>query len=137
MILLLLACNQDPCGGQAGELAVPCRVEQAAKAGARGDVAEAKAACLKLEEGPWRQECNFRAGEELGGSGHIEAGLEHCQEAGRFRTFCLTHLAWHIPADAPGSADDWAAMAVKFPAKQEEAEKQQRELDEAEEESGR
>lgn len=102
---------------------MPCRVEQAARAGAAGNEKEAEAACKLLEEGPWRQECNFRAGEELGGSGHIEAGLKHCQNAGRFRTFCLTHLAWHIPAEAPGTVEDWVRLAANFPAKQENAEK--------------
>ena len=92
-------------------------------AGAAGDEAGADAACKHLEEGPWRQECNFRAGEELGGSGHIAAGLDHCQNAGRFRNFCLTHLVWHIPVDPASTPAQWAALASHMPAMQEEAEK--------------
>lgn len=81
------------------ELAVTCRVQAAAQFGIRGQAERAQEACALIEPGTWRDECHFRAGEELGAHGHTVAGLRHCAQAGRFSRNCLTHAGWRMPRD--------------------------------------
>lgn len=92
---LLARCAQEPFA----ELAITCRVQAAATLGARGESERAWTVCAALDEGTWRQECHFRAGEELGANGHTVAGLRHCAQAGRFSRNCLTHAGWRMPRD--------------------------------------
>lgn len=120
LMLLLLACKQqaDPldqalapwpdepaallavCADQPfAELAITCRVQAAARFAQRGDDAGAEAACAAVPEGTWREECHFRAGEELGRAGKTTAGLRHCAAAGWFARNCLTHAGWNLPPD--------------------------------------
>lgn len=114
-LLLLLACGPEPdpvqqaleagadlasCEAvQFAELAIPCRVTVAARAGGLGDVALAEAACAGVPEGLWREECHFRAGEELGRAGFTDRSLRFCARAGDFARNCITHAAWGLPAD--------------------------------------
>ena len=79
------------------ELRTTCKVSAAAHAGAMGDDQGAWDACMSIEEGLWREECHFRAGEELGRSGRVERALGHCVRAGRFAKNCLTHAGWGMP----------------------------------------
>ena len=51
----------------------------------------------RMLEGTWRDECHFRAGEELGRAGHTIPGLRHCGQAGRFARNCITHTVWRLP----------------------------------------
>lgn len=95
MILLLLSCQNDPCANELTELQVPCRVEQASSAAKAGNVEAVATACNALT-GPWKEECAFRAGEELGRAGQAQAGLLWCAQAGRFSRFCLTHITWEL-----------------------------------------
>lgn len=81
------------------ELAIPCRVTVAARAGGQGDVELARRACEEVPEGLWREECHFRAGEELGRAGHTDPALRFCAVAGDFARNCVTHAAWGLPAD--------------------------------------
>lgn len=83
------------------ELAIPCRVGVAAEAGKAGDVAVAEEACGLVPEGLWREECHFRAGEELGKAGHTDRALRFCARAGDFARNCVTHAAWGLPPE-PG-----------------------------------
>jgi hypothetical protein len=92
---LLLRCASEPFE----ELAITCRVQAAAQFGIRGDSDRAQSICELLDEGTWRQECHFRAGEELGANGHTVSGLRHCAQAGRFSRNCLTHAGWRMPRD--------------------------------------
>jgi len=81
------------------EVAITCRVQAAAKFGAAGDTLAAHAVCANVPTGTWRDECHFRAGEELGHAGHAVEGLEHCAKAGWFGRNCLTHTGWRLPRD--------------------------------------
>lgn len=81
------------------ELAITCRVQAAARFAQRGQDARAEEACALVPEGTWREECHFRAGEELGRAGHTTAGLRHCASAGWFARNCLTHAGWNLPPD--------------------------------------
>ncbi|MBO84737.1 MAG: hypothetical protein CL927_05210 [Deltaproteobacteria bacterium] len=81
------------------ELATTCRVQAAANFGAAGDSKSAEAVCTEVPEGTWREECHFRAGEELGHAGLAVEGLRHCAQAGWFGRNCLTHTAWRLPRD--------------------------------------
>lgn len=92
-VALLARCDQEAFA----ELATTCRVQAAARFGATGDSERAHAVCAEVPEGTWREECHFRAGEELGHAGQAIAGLEHCAAAGRFGRNCLTHTAWRMP----------------------------------------
>lgn len=92
---LLERCDNEPFA----ELAITCRVEAAARLGARGDTEGADRVCAAIPEGTWREECHFRAGEELGHAGHAVAGLRHCARAGWFGRNCLTHTGWRMPRD--------------------------------------
>ena len=65
---------------------------------------------LSIEEGLWREECHFRAGEELGRSGRVERAFSHCVRAGRFAKKCLTQAAWYMPPDR--SVDPLAENAL-------------------------
>ncbi|MDP2313355.1 MAG: HEAT repeat domain-containing protein [Pseudomonadota bacterium] len=114
MLLLLLACEGGgeapvvrPLAEGAGpevcaqepfeQLRIGCLVESAARAGREGDPDRAEAACAALPAGAWLDECHFRAGEELGRAGKVVPALAHCGRAGRFATFCTTHVGWGIP----------------------------------------
>ena len=92
---LLKRCAEEPFE----ELAITCRVQAAAKLGGAGDSEAAHDVCAAVPEGTWREECHFRAGEELGHAGHAVAGLEHCAKAGWFGRNCLTHTGWRLPRD--------------------------------------
>jgi len=89
---------------------ITCRVQVAADAGGRGEDALARQACEGLDEGVWRDECHFRAGEELGRAGHTDRSLRHCADAGRFSRNCVTHAAWGLPPDATLRSDDHEAV---------------------------
>jgi hypothetical protein len=96
------------------QLRVACYVEAAARAGREGDAERAEAACGAVGEGTWRDECHFRAGEELGRAGKVVPALAHCGRAGRFATFCTTHVGWGIPAsDEPLAA--WLSGVSALP----------------------
>lgn len=91
----LTACAAEPFE----ELRVLCRIEAAARAAHKADEALTEEACGQVPEGTWRQECHFRAGEELARAGQPAAGLAHCARSGRFSRFCVTHAAWAIPVE--------------------------------------
>ena len=93
------------------ELAIPCRVAVAAQAGMAGDVALANEACALVSEGLWREECHFRAGEELGKAGHTDRALRFCARAGDFARNCVTHAAWGLPPE-PGLSPNDATKAL-------------------------
>lgn len=92
---LLAVCAEQPFP----ELAITCRVQAAARFAQRGEDASAEQACKLIPEGTWREECHFRAGEELGRAGETTAGLRHCANAGWFARNCLTHAGWNLPPD--------------------------------------
>ena len=75
-----------------------CRVSVAARSAASGDDRGAMLACSAMDEGMWKEECHFRAGEELGRLGNVERSLEHCALAGEYARNCVTHAAWGMPA---------------------------------------
>ncbi len=124
VVLLLLACGREmpaaaplvkPLPAGAGpevcanepfeQLRIGCLVESAARAGREGAVDRAEAACAAIPVGTWRDECHFRAGEELGRAGVSGAALAHCGRAGRFASFCVTHVGWGLPpSDVPLAA---------------------------------
>jgi len=107
---LLERCASEPFE----ELAITCRVQAAAKFGGRGDSKAAHEVCAQVPDGTWREECHFRAGEELGHAGHAVLGLEHCAKAGWFGRNCLTHTGWRLPRDPqlhPGLAPARIAAA--------------------------
>ncbi|HJN76794.1 MAG TPA: hypothetical protein QGF58_22885 [Myxococcota bacterium] len=104
----LESCAAIPLEGHA----ITCRVQVAADAGARGDDELARAACGEIAEGTWRDECHFRAGEELGRAGHTDRSLRHCAEAGRFSRNCVTHAAWGLPPDTALRSDGHAEVAA-------------------------
>jgi hypothetical protein len=79
------------------ELRTTCQVSAAAHAAAMGDDQGAWDACMSVDEGLWRFECHFRAGEELGRSGRVERALAHCVRAGQFSRNCVTHAGWGMP----------------------------------------
>ncbi|MEY3212078.1 MAG: hypothetical protein RIT28_2559 [Pseudomonadota bacterium] len=95
------------------ELAIPCRVGVAAEAGKAGDIALAEEACALVPDGLWREECHFRAGEELGKAGYTDRALRFCARAGDFARNCVTHAAWGLPPE-PGlsPADPSRALAA-------------------------
>ena len=62
-----------------------------------GDDQGAWDACMSVDEGLWREECHFRAGEELGRSGRLDRALGHCARAGQFSRNCVTHTGWSMP----------------------------------------
>ena len=102
-------CDREP----VAELKTLCLVQVAADRGRQADHREADDACDAVPEGMWQEECHFRAGEELARAGDLSHGLQLCQEAGRFRTFCFTHSAWGVPpSEAPLS--DFEAAGVAF-----------------------
>ena len=86
------------------QLRTICLVEAAARAGREADAGRAEAACAAVPEGAWREECRFRSAEELAARGDAAAALRGCGAAGRFATFCVTHVGWRLPApDDPAS----------------------------------
>lgn len=137
ILLLALACTTPTPGGAVSELpALPpaaavercvaepvaelrtgCAVDVAARAGVLGDVALVERACALTAEGVWRDECHFRAGEELAATGHLEAALAQCAQSGSFQRFCLAHGLWRVPPDAEPegdgkSAEAWVALVA-------------------------
>lgn len=107
---MLAACAQEPYP----ELAIGCRVEAAAQAANVGDLATLTAACSAIPEGAWRDECHFRAGEQLGKSGRTDASLAECAQAGDFGRFCITHSGWGLPATDTRSPAELAALATRI-----------------------
>ena len=109
--------NADParCAKEPFEqLRVGCLVETGARAAREGNVEATEASCAALPEGTWKDECHFRAGEELARAGEEVAGLSHCGRAGRFATFCTTHAGWGIPvSDEP--VDLWLSGVPSLP----------------------
>lgn len=108
---VLAICAQEPYA----ELAVGCRVEAAAQAAAAGDLATVAAACEGVPAGKWRDECHFRAGEQLGRAGRTDDALAQCAVAGRFDRFCLTHAGWGLPPDdtrTPGALAELARRTI-------------------------
>lgn len=93
------------------ELRTTCQVSSAAHSAAMGDDQGAWDACMSIEEGLWREECHFRAGEELGRSGRVERALSHCVRAGQFSRNCVTHAGWGLPPDR--SLDPLAENVLK------------------------
>lgn len=93
-------------------LQTTCYVQTAADAGHVGDDATARAACSQTPEGTWRDECHFRAGEELGRGGFTDLALRHCAEAGRFARNCVTHAAWGLPPDPALTSEGEAQAAM-------------------------
>lgn len=90
------------------QLRIGCLVESAARAGREGDAVHTQQACEAVPDGQWRDECYFRAGEELGRAGAVADAMRHCAHAGRYATFCVTHAGWGAPpSDAPLEA--WLA----------------------------
>ena len=79
------------------ELRTTCQVAAAAYSAAMGDDQGAWDACMSVDEGLWRSECHFRAGEELGRSGRVDRALAHCVRAGQFSRNCVTHAGWGMP----------------------------------------
>ena len=79
------------------ELRTTCQVASAAHSAAMGDDQGAWDACMTIEEGLWREECHFRAGEELGRAGRVIKALSHCVRAGQFSRNCVTHAGWGLP----------------------------------------
>ncbi|MCP4808161.1 MAG: hypothetical protein GY913_31105 [Proteobacteria bacterium] len=93
-------------------LQTTCHVQTAADAGHVGDDATAREACLRTPEGTWRDECHFRAGEELGRGGFTDLALRHCAEAGRFARNCVTHAAWGLPPNPDLTSDGQVEAAM-------------------------
>ncbi len=106
---MLATCDQEPYP----QLAIGCRVEAAARAADQGDIATIEAACAAVPAGPWKSECHFRAGEQLGKSGHTDDSLAQCGQAGDYTRFCITHAGWGLPPDDARSPDALAALAVE------------------------
>ena len=125
ILLVALACHRSPtpppppvhladCDAEpAPELKTLCLVQVAADRARAGDHQEADTACDGVPEGVWQEECHFRAGEELAKAGDLTHGLQMCQEAGQFRSFCFTHSAWGVPASAAPLAD-YESAGVPF-----------------------
>ena len=103
---LLIICDDLPFEA----LAVTCRVQAAANFGLHGQAERAGEVCAQIPEGTWRDECHFRAGEELGRAGHTIPGLRHCAQAGRFARNCITHAAWRLPRQPDLSPAQGAAV---------------------------
>ncbi len=105
----LAACDREPFP----ELATTCRVEAAARAAGQELPQVAEQACAAIQDLRWREECHFRAGEELGRRGAMDLALGHCARAGRYGRFCITHTAWHA-APIPGlQVSDAAAVLAR------------------------
>lgn len=129
MILLLLACAAEPgmadpvaaalqpwpedpvalakvCEAQPfAELAITCRVQEAALRARRGEEEEAARACAFIPDGTWREECHFRLGEELATTGRAVPAAAWCAKAGWFARRCLTHAAWRLQSSEAPSSD--------------------------------
>ncbi len=96
--MLAARSSLEECAGvQVEQLATLCYVEVAATSAGLGDDSTAQSACAAIPEGVWRQECHFRAGEELGRRGDTDLALRHCSVAGDFSRNCLTHTFWGLP----------------------------------------
>jgi hypothetical protein len=103
---LLPICDSQPFE----ELAVTCRVQAASFFGLRGQPQRAAEVCAMIPEGIWRDECHFRAGEELGRAGYTIPGLTHCAQAGRFARNCITHAAWRLPREPDLAPEEGAEI---------------------------
>ena len=93
------------------QLRTLCLVQLGADLGRGRDGAAAEAACTAIPAELWKQECHFRSGEELAKAGRLSAGLDLCQKAGRFRTFCFTHAIWGGAATTEPLAE-WEALGA-------------------------
>lgn len=100
MILIALACARAPCADEPNEqLRTLCFVQRAADQ-ARGAepsgaaIPSARRNCEQISDETWRGECYFRVAEGAGESGAIEQAVAACKDAGRFSSFCATHIAW-------------------------------------------
>ena len=60
----------------------------------KGDVS---AACNNITEELWRDECYFRAAEELSILGRWQEGIRACRLSGRFEYDCIKHSYWREP----------------------------------------
>jgi len=109
---LLAQCARQPFE----ELRITCLVQAAANLGRDGEGEKAYDICQGISTELWREECHFRAGEELGRAGRTIPALEHCADAGWFGRNCLMHTAWNLPRDpdlGPGIATDRIETAGK------------------------
>lgn len=104
---VLAACEREPYP----QLAIGCRVEAAAQAADAGDLTTVTAACGAVPEGRWRDECHFRAGEQLGKAGRTDDALSQCAGAGGFGRFCLTHAGWGLPPTDARTPEELAQLA--------------------------
>jgi hypothetical protein len=111
----LVGCEREPFP----ELQVTCRVEAAAKAAAIGRPEVAEQACDRMDTPLWKDECHFRAGEEFGHAGVVGDALSHCQRAGKYAKFCLTHLGWRQPPDKALDQDPARAVSAWMKERQE------------------
>lgn len=93
------------------QLRTLCLVQLGADLGRGGDGPAAEAACAAIPTELWNQECHFRSGEELAKAGRLAEGLDMCQKAGKFRTFCFTHAIWGVPA-TPEPLVEWEALGA-------------------------
>ncbi|MDP6935726.1 MAG: hypothetical protein QGG40_22590, partial [Myxococcota bacterium] len=93
---LLERCDAEPFP----ELALTCRVQAAANLAQQGRTTEVEDVCAAVDEGTWREECHFRAGEELARAGRPGPAISHCVRAGWFARNCLTHATWRLPRDS-------------------------------------
>ena len=109
--MLTAGSSLDECAGvEVGQLQTLCYVEVAAAAASHQDDATAQAACAAIDEGVWREECHFRAGEELAKAGLTDLALRHCVVAGQFAPFCLTHSFWGLSMGRELSSGDPEAV---------------------------
>jgi hypothetical protein len=104
---VLAVCDKEPYP----QLAIGCRVEAAAQAADAGDIDTITAACAAVPEGRWRDECHFRAGEQLGKAGRTDDALSQCAGAGGFGRFCLTHAGWGLPPTDERTPEELAQLA--------------------------
>lgn len=104
---MLAACEAEPIP----ELAWGCRIEAAAAAGREGDGGLADQICRPLQHPVWKDECHFRAGEELGRAGHTAQSLDQCGQSAKYGRFCLTHAGWGMPPDTTRDAQQWVTHA--------------------------
>ena len=79
------------------EVVTICHVQAAAGFGRAGRSDPAWEVCAQVPQAVWKEECHFRAGEELGKAGETLEALRHCAAAGWFGRFCLTHAGWNLP----------------------------------------
>ncbi len=100
MTFFLLACSFAPCDDEANDqLRTLCLVQAAADHARRSDaggaaIPGARARCDQIADPTWKDECFFRVAESAGQAGAIAEAVAACRDAGRFASFCDTHIAW-------------------------------------------